>query len=162
VRRFLVGAAAGAALASGAFFISSAVGISDGQAATKPQLLVVTYTKPDGPFANSTFQGISDPAPGKQPSEYLVEVAHRCRLNNYKLESNSNSTDLNSAARFYVRLTDVSDDSFNCLTGFVRQAYFRLEKSYELCGEGTTSDRYFTLGVYPQISAESSCLRGQE
>ncbi|HVM22621.1 MAG TPA: hypothetical protein VM308_04890 [Sphingomicrobium sp.] len=157
----MLGTLVGAALVSASMVAARVLKDQSPQTKQPASLLAVTYTKPDGPFENVSFKGVSDPAPTKEPTPYLVEVARRCRITAYHLEDNAGVTDVNSSARWYTRLAALSDDAFNCLTEASRPPYLRIEKTFERCELGGAADQPITLGSGEHVPASPICLSRQ-
>ncbi len=87
--------------------------------------LVLTYTRNDGPHGTPT----KDRDPGERfvsPTDYLVFIAKRCGLPKWDMASNLGDTDVPETAWMRTSLKPLTDQQLNCLTGFVRPVFVRL------------------------------------
>lgn len=100
---------------------------------TEPEVLyVLSYSRNYGPvaWADKTVQ---DPAPElDRLSDYPVQIAIRCKLSKWSISTNDRSTtDVDNTAWLRVSESQVDDRIFNCLSGFIRPPFVRLNRGME-------------------------------
>jgi hypothetical protein len=100
---------------------------------TKPEIFyILSYTRNTGPTPWKN-EAVSDPAAGlKNVSEYPIKIARKCKVTAWTIADNSYTTDVDSTARLRIAQNLIDDSIFNCLTGFVRPPYVRLERGTAL------------------------------
>jgi hypothetical protein len=96
---------------------------------TKPEIFyILTYTRNTGPIP-WVDKAVPDPAVQlTNISDYPIRIASKCKVKAWTIAENSYLTDADLTARLRISQKFVDDNTFNCLAGFVRPPYVRLER----------------------------------
>jgi hypothetical protein len=124
----LIGAAIGAGLSSMAYVAVDHFRASQQRPSAMMSVFALIYHKPKLPLP-SIYTGIPDPLTGV-PSDAIVELATRCRVEGYALEYvEGGPFSAVPTAALYIHPAKLSDEAFDCLSEQVRPPYLTLIKT---------------------------------